>query len=105
MANGFTLMLGSEMPMPFCATCPLAVGSAANSWIERESAWLEFSQIKPRGVQGGRLQELLGWVKNVSQQFRGAMLSTILRDDGYAFSTIGGYVERADNTARILDMK
>jgi uncharacterized alpha-E superfamily protein len=44
-------------------------------------------------------------VKQVSHQFRGALISTILRDDGYAFSTIGGYVERADNTARILDMK
>ena len=49
--------------------------------------------------------ELLAWVKQISHQFRGALISTILRDDGYAFSTIGGYVERADNTARILDMK
>jgi uncharacterized alpha-E superfamily protein len=41
----------------------------------------------------------------VSHRYRGALLSTFLRDDGYAFSQIGNFVERADNTARILDMK
>jgi len=74
-------------------------------WETINSAWLEFAAIKPSEVTGGRLPELLGWVKQISHQFRGALISTILRDDGYAFSTIGGYVERADNTARILDMK
>ncbi len=74
-------------------------------WELLNSAWLEFAAIKPREITGGRLQELLQWVKQVSHGFRGAMLSTVLRDDGYAFSQIGNFVERADNTARILDMK
>lgn len=74
-------------------------------WESINSAWLEFSQIKPRDVTGGRLQELLQWVRQISHQYRGALLSTVLRDDGYAFSQIGNFVERADNTARILDMK
>jgi len=107
-------MLFDEENLSSVRACLLAARTNARSvrtaltgevWETINSAWLEFAQIRPRDVQGGRLQELLGWVKNVSQQFRGAMLSTILRDDGYAFSTIGGYVERADNTARILDMK
>jgi uncharacterized alpha-E superfamily protein len=107
-------MLFDEENFSSVRSCLLAARTNARSvrtaltsevWETINSAWLEFSQIRPRDVHGGRLQELLGWVKNVSQQFRGAMLSTILRDDGYAFSTIGGYVERADNTARILDMK
>jgi uncharacterized alpha-E superfamily protein len=74
-------------------------------WETINSAWLEFAAIKPREVTGSRLPELLAWVKRISHQFRGALISTILRDDGYAFATIGGYIERADNTARILDMK
>jgi uncharacterized alpha-E superfamily protein len=74
-------------------------------WETVNAAWLEFAQIRPEAVTGSRLPELLTWIKQVSQQFRGALISTILRDDGYAFSNIGGYVERADNTARILDMK
>jgi len=74
-------------------------------WETINAAWLEFAAIKPSDITGARLPELLGWVKRLSHEFRGALISTILRDDGYAFSTIGGYVERADNTARILDMK
>ena len=74
-------------------------------WESINSAWLEFSQIKPRDITGSRLQELLQWIKQMSHQYRGALLSTVLRDDGYAFSQIGNFVERADNTARILDMK
>jgi uncharacterized alpha-E superfamily protein len=74
-------------------------------WETINSAYLEFSQLTPRDITGGRLTEVLQWIKQVSHQYRGAMLSTILRDDGYAFSQIGNFVERADNTARILDMK
>ncbi len=74
-------------------------------WESINSAWLEFGEIRPRDISGAKLQELLGWIKQVSHRYRGALLSTFLRDAGYAFSQIGNFVERADNTARILDMK
>ncbi len=74
-------------------------------WETINAGWLEFAQLRPLDIKGARLPEVLLWVKQVSHQFRGAYLSTILRDDGYAFSQLGNFVERADNTARILDMK
>ena len=37
--------------------------------------------------------------------FRGAYGSTMLRRDAYHFTRLGSYLERADNTARILDVK
>ena len=37
--------------------------------------------------------------------FRGALLGTMLRHDTYFFSQLGTFIERADNTARILDVK
>ena len=74
-------------------------------WESINAAWLEFSVIRPRDMSGAKLQELLFWIKQVSHRYRGALLSTFLRDAGYAFSQIGNFVERADNTARILDMK
>jgi uncharacterized alpha-E superfamily protein len=77
----------------------------SDMWETLNSAWLEFSQIRPRDVRGAKLLELLEWVKHLSHEFRGALLGTILRDDGYAFLQAGNFVERADNTARILDMK
>src|ERR1700710_1729405 len=107
-------MLFDEENPSSVRSCLLAARTNARSvrtaltlevWETINAAWLEFAAIKPEGITGARLPELLAWVKRVSHEFRGALISTILRDDGYAFSTIGGYVERADNTARILDMK
>ncbi len=74
-------------------------------WESMNGAWLEFSQIMPRDVRGAKLLGLLQWVKQRSHEFRGALLGTILRDDGFSFLQAGNFVERADNTARILDMK
>lgn len=74
-------------------------------WETLNGAWLEFSQIKPRDVRGAKLLGLLEWVRHLSHEFRGALLGTILRDDGFAFLQAGNFIERADNTARILDMK
>jgi uncharacterized alpha-E superfamily protein len=37
--------------------------------------------------------------------FRGALLNTILRNDTFYFNQLGTFLERADNTARILDVK
>ena len=107
-------MLFDETNPSSVRSCLLAARTNARSvrtaltlevWETINAAWLEFAAIRPRDITGAKLPELLGWVKQVSHQFRGALISTILRDDGYSFSTIGGYVERADNTARILDMK
>ncbi|MDB5561133.1 MAG: hypothetical protein JWN11_551 [Hyphomicrobiales bacterium] len=77
----------------------------SDMWESLNAAWLEFAAINPKSVTGAKLPELLQWVKQLSHQFRGALLGTILRDDGFAFSQAGSFIERADNTARILDMK
>lgn len=74
-------------------------------WESLNAAWLEYAKIRPASVTGAKLPEMFQWIKQVSHQFRGALSGTILRDDGYAFLRAGNYVERADNTARILDMK
>jgi uncharacterized alpha-E superfamily protein len=41
----------------------------------------------------------------VVRAYDGAMHHTQLRNDGYCFLRLGGALERADNTARILDVK
>ena len=113
-ANVSQFMLFDETNPSSVRSCLLAARTNARSvrtalttdmWESLNSAWLEFSDIDPREATGSRLIELLQWVKQVSHRYRGALLSTFLRDDGYAFSQIGNFVERADNTARILDMK
>lgn len=74
-------------------------------WESLNSTWLEFCDIKPGFVTEKQLPDLLAWIKRSSYQFRGALLGTVMRTDGFAFSQAGSFVERADNTARILDIK
>jgi uncharacterized alpha-E superfamily protein len=74
-------------------------------WESLNSTWNELAQIKPESVTTDRLPGFLEWVKQRSMAFRGALLGTMLRNDNYYFSQLGNFIERADNTARILDVK
>lgn len=74
-------------------------------WEAMNSTWLTYAAIKPQEITAAKLPELLDWIRQRAALFRGALLGTILRDDGYYFSQLGAFIERADNTARILDVK
>ncbi len=74
-------------------------------WEALNSTWIEFGAFQPGDLNPGRLPELLNWVRQRSALFRGAVLGTLLRNEGYHFSQLGTFVERSDNTARILDVK
>lgn len=47
----------------------------------------------------------LEWVKHTSLAVEGASSRTMLRNDAYWFLRLGAAIERADNTARLLDVK
>jgi uncharacterized alpha-E superfamily protein len=49
--------------------------------------------------------EFFEWVKERSHLFRGITFGTIRRDQPYHFIRLGTFIERADNTARILNVK
>ena len=74
-------------------------------WESLNSAWIEFQSIKPYDISTDRLSSLLDWIKVQSAAYRGALLNTILKNDTFYFSQLGTFLERADNTARILDVK
>ena len=44
-------------------------------------------------------------MKESSHLFRGVTFGTMHRDDAYDFARLGTHMERADSTARILDVK
>ena len=69
------------------------------------SAWLEMRGHDYDRIQGGGVSEFLDWVKMRSHLFRGVTFGTMLRDEAYHFIRLGTHLERADNTARILDVK
>src|SRR6476620_1683105 len=74
-------------------------------WESLNGAWIEFSAIDPATLSSNALPPLFDWIKDRSALFRGALLNTILRNDTFYFSQLGTFLERADNTARILDVK
>ena len=74
-------------------------------WESLNGAWLEFSAKDADGLAPNALPPLFDWIKERSALFRGALLNTILRNDTFYFSQLGTFLERADNTARILDVK
>jgi len=70
-------------------------------------ALMRFEEIRKQSCQHNReeLTQFLEFVKKASLDFDGSAYRTMLRNDVYWFSRLGLYIERADNTARILDVK
>jgi len=56
-------------------------------------------------IWGAGIGDFFEWVKMRSSLTRGTTLGTLLQDESYNFIRIGTLLERADNTARILDVK
>jgi uncharacterized alpha-E superfamily protein len=69
------------------------------------SAWLEVRAYDYARIERQGVSEFLDWVKMRSHLFRGVTFGTMLRDEAYHFIRLGTHLERADNTARILDVK
>jgi len=74
-------------------------------WEGVNSTWIEARALDERNFSIEQIRPLLEWVKERSQRFGGAVANTMLRSDAYWFVRLGTFVERADNTARILDVK
>ncbi|WP_026380921.1 alpha-E domain-containing protein [Afifella pfennigii] len=74
-------------------------------WESLNDTWIALQAVSPQSMSNARLPDFLDWVRHRTAQFRGALLGTVLRDEGYYFSQFGAFMERADNTARILDVK
>jgi uncharacterized alpha-E superfamily protein len=69
------------------------------------SAWIDMRSYDYARLQAIGVSEFLDWVKMRSHLFRGVTFGTMLRDEAYHFIRLGTHIERADNTARILDTK
>ncbi len=74
-------------------------------WETQNQTWLEFQRM----VADDAFQEDPGdafeWVKFRSHLSRGVTMGTMLQDEAFHFMRLGSFLERADNTARLLDVK
>ena len=74
-------------------------------WEAINSGWLGIERFDGARMTRDRLTEFLGLVKEACLRFDGSAYRTMLRNDAYFFLRLGVYLERADSTARILDVK
>ena len=80
--------------------------SPRDMWEALNATWLAFDADRARRDHRRRgCPSCSTGSASAPSLFRGALLGTILRDDTYYFSQLGAFIERADNTARILDVK
>ena len=75
-------------------------------WDTINGAWLELQSVWSNGAKSReQLARFLRFVQETSLRFDGSDYRTMLRNDAYWFTRAGTAIERADNTARILDVK
>ena len=74
------------------------------TWEGINGAWNEM-QAFDETMDAEAFARFLEWTKRVSLNFDGSAGRTMLRNDAYWFLRLGTAVERADNTARLLDVK
>jgi uncharacterized alpha-E superfamily protein len=79
-------------------------------WETINTTWLEARESATSGplqgdVQDNEIIEYLEWVKFRSHLSRGVTVGTMLQDEAFHFVRLGTFLERADNTARLLDVK
>jgi uncharacterized alpha-E superfamily protein len=73
-------------------------------WEALNDGWRQLGQMDAETALKN-LPTLLEWTKNRTAAFRGASEISLLRNDGYYFLRMGGLIERADMTLRLLDVK
>ncbi|MES1161764.1 MAG: alpha-E domain-containing protein, partial [Rhizobacter sp.] len=74
-------------------------------WETQNQTWLEFQRMIKNESFLRDPSTLFEWVKFRSHLSRGVTVGTMLQDEAFHFLRIGSFLERADNTARLLDVK
>ena len=74
-------------------------------WETHNATWLEVQERLQKVALDGDPSEFFEWVKYRSHLSRGVTVGTMLTDEAMYFLRLGTFLERADNTARILDIK
>ena len=74
-------------------------------WDSINTTWLDLKRFGNGPTSREEFSRFLRWVQESSLRYDGSAYRTMLRNDAYWFSRLGVYIERADNTARILDVK
>ncbi|TFY98769.1 alpha-E domain-containing protein [Ramlibacter rhizophilus] len=75
------------------------------TWETQNQTWLEVNRMLAVGEFERDPGQFFEWVKFRSHLSRGVTVGTMLMDESLHFMRLGTFLERADNTARLLDVK
>jgi uncharacterized alpha-E superfamily protein len=74
-------------------------------WETQNQTWLEVKRMLKEGQFEADPGQFFEWVKFRSHLSRGVTVGTMLMDEALYFMRLGTFLERADNTARLVDVK
>ncbi|AWW75358.1 hypothetical protein CD351_13055 [Erythrobacter sp. KY5] len=78
---------------------------STQAWEAVNENWMKLDKQLSRPVSQSALGEVLARLRRTGMQVHGAMDGSMLRSEGYHFARAGTFLERAESTTRILDMK
>ena len=74
-------------------------------WVQLNVFYNRLLGLGEADLMPGRLAALFGTIKEACQTHTGITEGTFFRDQGWYFYQLGRYIERADQTTRLLDIK
>jgi len=74
-------------------------------WETQNQTWLEVKRMIKSGEFEQDPAQFFEWVKFRSHLSRGVTVGTMLMDEALFFMRMGTFLERSDNTARLVDVK
>lgn len=77
----------------------------AEVWEAVNEGWMALRDLLSKPVRDATLGTALATIRRESTLVRGATHGSMLRNETYCFTRLGTFLERADNTSRILDVK
>ena len=113
-ANVMRFMVSDENNPSSIISCLRAVRENARAvrgslttelWETQNQTWLEAQREIHAHDFLDDPAKLFEWVKFRSHLSRGVTIGTMLKDEARSFMRLGTYLERGDNTARLVDVK
>ena len=74
-------------------------------WETMNTTWLEFLQLCEQGLPLNEPGKFFEWVQMRSHLSRGITIGTMYKDEAFRFIRLGTFIERADSTARMIDLR
>ena len=75
------------------------------AWEIQNATWIKMQSYLQTNALEQNPSDFFEWVKHRSHLSRGVTIGTMLEDEAFHFIRLGTFLERADNTARIIDVK